>query len=290
MSPNTKIGTKQVLIGHKTDTYASCRRTKILALMLTECQILINALYTMRYMRINRITYCAHAYFQLLAPNFPRFERGFCTTDERFHDLSEYSSPNLSPSLPHPVSSPVPLSPRPTGMSKPRSHHRPHHRHKHQSADYTALLSRLAALEATLIKQSGSRGLAEAPASLVRLSADLFAETRAHLPGSVRKRRLPRIHANSAVSLAELSVIAGQARAALAAYISARGLDRPSAAPDPRIDTMRKKLAARLEVIIAERVAERVAKATGQKMDTDGRGQSAFLASPDEGTGETPSS
>ena len=151
-------------------------------------------------------------------------------------------------------------------MPKPHTHRRPSRRHKPHPADYTALLSRLTALEAALLKQSGPRGLAEASPSLVRLTADLLTETRAALRGappekvvtgfSVRRRGhsgyrarksvLPRLCPEHPVSHAELCVVAGQARALLAAFISAKGLDTPPAAPDPRMDMLRAKLVKRL--------------------------------------------
>ena len=145
-------------------------------------------------------------------------------------------------------------------MPKPHARCRPSRRHKPHPADYAALLSRLTTLEAALIKQSGPRGLAEASPSLVRLTAGLLDETRAHLPGAVRKRNLPRIAAKDPVSHAELCVIAGQARAALAAFVAARGLDKPPAAPDPRIDALRAKLVARIAQLVDEREAARAAE------------------------------
>jgi hypothetical protein len=131
------------------------------------------------------------------------------------------------------------------------------------------------------MKHSGSRGLVEVPASLVRLTADLLAETRAALRGAppekvgtgfsvrrrdhsghrVRKSALPRLRPSEPVSHAELCVIAGQARALLAAFIAARGLDKPSAAPNPRIDMIRAKLERLIDSKIEEGVERRMAEA-----------------------------
>ena len=58
-------------------------------------------------------------------------------------------------------------------------------------------------------------------------------------------------------SHAELFVIAGQARALLAAHVSMRGLDKQQAAPNPRMDLLRDKLASRITQIVDERDAAR---------------------------------
>jgi hypothetical protein len=167
----------------------------------------------------------------------------------------------------------------------PRSRPRPALTHETAATQ----LARLAALEAVLMKQAGARGLAEAPEALVLMVRALVAETRALLDapgegdgrpagrrgwGTAQVRRVrarpgrtpdaslldlpapPRrqkgmTHRAASVSFAELAVIAGQARAVLAAHVAARGLDRPQAAPNPKIDELRARLVARFEQLKA---------------------------------------
>lgn len=106
------------------------------------------------------------------------------------------------------------------------------------------LLPRLIALEEALNRQAGSKGLAEAPVSAVKLVRDLLSETRACLPDTQRKKALPRLSLNHPASYAELHLIAGQARAHLAAYMAARKLDNPKDAA--KIADLRERLTARL--------------------------------------------
>jgi hypothetical protein len=166
-------------------------------------------------------------------------------------------------------------------MPRPHTHRHATRRPTSTHAACAALLSRLAALEAALARLAGPRGLAEAPPPLVRLVRDLVEETRALLPASAapeakagtgfasrrrdrRKRRssaLPRLRPDRPVSHAELSVIAGQARATLAAFVSAKGLDKPPARKNPQVETLRKKLAARIDELFGPEAEKRLAEA-----------------------------